>query len=57
MFGCHFKMDNGLTHYPGEDFATEAEAVHYAEQSLMASPNYSAGIITDKGFPILTVEG
>jgi hypothetical protein len=57
MFGCFFKLDNGLKHYPGEDFATEAEAIHYAEQSIMASPNYSAAIVTHKCFPILTVEG
>lgn len=57
MFGCFFKMGNGLTHYPGMDFATEAEAVHYAEQSLEASPNYLCATITDKLFPILVVEG
>ena len=57
MFGCFFKMDNGLTHYPGEDFATEAEAVHYAEQSIMASPNYLSAVVTDNLFPILIVEG
>ena len=57
MFGCFFKLDSGMKHYPGEDFATQAEAVHYAEQSLEASPSYACGVITDKGFPIFTVEG
>jgi hypothetical protein len=57
MFGCFFKMDNGLTHHPGKDFGSEAEAVHYAEQSLEVSPNYASAVVTHKLFPILVVEG
>jgi hypothetical protein len=57
MFGCFFNLGNGLTHYPGTNFATEAEAVDFAEKSIEASPNYLSATVTDKSFPILNVEG
>ena len=57
MFGCFFKMAHGLTHRPGKDFATEADAINYAERSLEASPGYLTAVVTDKLFPILELEG
>ena len=57
MFGCFFKKNYGLNHHPGKDFETEADAIDYAKLSLEASPGYLTAVVTDKGFPILELEG
>lgn len=55
-FSVSFKTGE-LRHYPGNSFASQDEAQHFAEQGIMENPNYDSAVISDRGFEILNVEG